>query len=443
MNLRKSRQNSHGSCSGTMRRENKGLWSMAEKKIHTAEEQHAAMDKIGGFTYQFYCFLLHLLKMKQGEIVSFEKLDDTAIESGNLITLYQAKHSIQVNANGETKALTNRSSDLWKALDVWRKLIVGRQERTETDQRAYISGHKFCFFSNKPIVDNKIVALCEEVQKGSGKDRIDAVLEEITNEGKTKKEGEKEPSYRTVQTMIDDLKAFELRAEFLKEVEFKTMSQEDIKDECIQHIADSIWYSGEEAVSVFDDFLTEAVKDFFEKADKGKPLSYTFEEHKKRFLSVFQYHREEKLDFRIIKEKYKQEFLDLVCIKQLMSVRDVVATETDKVAKYASQFYSFKNRFDKLKEDSRILEHEEEAFIEDAITYWDNEFEHAYSDLDDDVDEEAIVKKAKDILYKVRQHQVKLKEEVLGLAISNGAYYYLSDECIIGWHKNWQDFFYK
>lgn len=40
---------------------------MANKKLHTAEELHTAMDKIGGFTYQFYCFLLHLLKMERGE----------------------------------------------------------------------------------------------------------------------------------------------------------------------------------------------------------------------------------------------------------------------------------------------------------------------------------------------------------------------------------------
>ena len=105
-----------------------------EKKLHTEEELHAAMDKIGGFTYQFYCFLLHLLKMERGETVSFEKLDDAAIEKGNLVTLYQAKHSIQVNANGETKAMTNRSADLWKAIDVWRKLIIGKPERTEGER---------------------------------------------------------------------------------------------------------------------------------------------------------------------------------------------------------------------------------------------------------------------------------------------------------------------
>lgn len=416
---------------------------MAKKRLHTAEETHAAMDKIGGFTYQFYCFLLHLLRMERGETVSFEKLDDAAIEKGNLVTLYQAKHSIQVDANGETKAMTNRSTDLWKAIDVWRKLIIGKPERTEGEQREYIRAHKFCFVCNKPLTDNKLVSLCEEVKAGAGNDRIDTVLDEITKEGKPKKTGDKQPDYRTVQMMIDDLKAYKLRADFLKDVEFEVKSQEDIKKACIQHIADGIRFSDEEAISVYDDFFTEAVKDFFEQADKGKPLSYTFEEQRKRFERVFQYHREEKLDFRIIKEKYRKEFLDLVCIKQLMRVRDVVATETDKVAKYASQFYSFKNRFDELREDSKILDHEEDAFVEDAKAYWENEYDHAYNDLADDAKDDEIVKKAQDILYKVRQHQVKLCNELLGQVISNGAYYYLSDECIVGWHKNWQEFFKK
>lgn len=163
---------------------------MAKKRLHTAEETHAAMDKIGGFTYQFYCFLFHLLRMERGETVSFEKLDDAAIEKGNLITLYQAKHSVQVDASGETKALTDRSSDLWKAIDVWRKLIIGKVERTDDEQKAYIDRHQFCFVSNKPLNDNKLVALCNEVKKGAGSDRIDAVLDEITQEGKPRKEGE-------------------------------------------------------------------------------------------------------------------------------------------------------------------------------------------------------------------------------------------------------------
>ena len=110
---------------------------------------------------------------------------------------------------------------------------------------------------------------------------------------------------------------------------------------CLDHIADTIRFSDEEAQDVYDDFLCEAVKDFSVQAEKGEPLSYTFEEQKKRFERVFQYHREENLDFQIQMKSYKKEFLNLVCIKQLIKVKDFAANEIDKVAKYASYFYSF------------------------------------------------------------------------------------------------------
>ena len=192
-----------------------------EKKLHTAEEQFTAMDKIGGFIYQFHCFLYHVLTMNKGEVVSFEKLDDAAVEAGNLITLYQAKHTIQVDAEGEKKALTNRSTDLWKAIDVWRKLIVGKtdEKRSDADKQEYIAKHRFVFFSNKLPDNNKFVSLCEEVKNGADNDRIDAVLDEITQEGRPR-EGTTQPANnpgRTTQMMIDDLKAFGLRAEFLKQ----------------------------------------------------------------------------------------------------------------------------------------------------------------------------------------------------------------------------------
>lgn len=41
---------------------------MAKKKLHTAEEQRAAMDKIEGFVYQFYYFLYLLLTNKEGTV---------------------------------------------------------------------------------------------------------------------------------------------------------------------------------------------------------------------------------------------------------------------------------------------------------------------------------------------------------------------------------------
>ena len=418
-----------------------------EKKLHTAEEQFTAMDKIGGFIYQFHCFLYHVLTMNKGEVVSFEKLDDAAVEAGNLITLYQAKHTIQVDAEGEKKALTNRSTDLWKAIDVWRKLIVGKtdEKRSDADKQEYIAKHRFVFFSNKLPDNNKFVSLCEEVKNGADNDRIDAVLDEITQEGRPR-EGTTQPANnpgRTTQMMIDDLKAFGLRAEFLKQIAFEAKSQDEVKKDCIDHIADKVRFSDEDAPEVFKDFLAEAVDDFFDKADKGTPLTYTYEEQRKRFERVFQFHRAEKLNFRIIMEEYRKEFLDLICIQQLIKVKDFAASETEEVAKYASHFYSFKNRYDQLWEDNKILVDEDKEFWADAYAFWDNQFKHAYRKLDDSASEDVIIDKAQEILFAVRQHKLKLCKEELSQYISDGAFYYLSDKCIIGWHKSWKEFFKK
>ena len=414
-----------------------------EKNLHTVEERHTAMDKIGGFVYQFYCFLYHLLTMNKGEVVSFEKLDDTAVEKEKSITLIQAKHTIKVNAAGEMADLTNRSADLWKAVDVWRKLIIGKEEeeRTTDEKKKYIEEHRFVFVCNKDFADNKFAKLCYDIQNNAEQISTDQVLDDITKESKSKENTTTKG--RTVQMMIDDLKSFELKDAFLKHISFVKKSQSDLKNECVENIKEYAWFAEDEAENVFNDFLCEAVKDFSKLADIGKPLKYTYQERRERFLKVFQYHREEKLDFRIRMKQYKKEFLDLVCIQQLIKVKDFAASETEKVAKYASYFYSFKNQYDQLREDSKILDSEDEIFQADAIAFWDNEFENAYNDLDETATEDAIAKKAQKLLYEVRKHQLKLRGETLGNIFSNGAYYYLSDECIIGWHRDWRQFFKK
>ena len=113
------------------------------------------------------------------------------------------------------------------------------------------------------------------------------------------------------------------------------------------------------------------------------------------------------------------------------------------LAKYASHFYSFKNRYDELWEDNKILIDEDKEFWADAYAFWDNQFKHAYRKLDDSASEDVIIDKAQEILFAVRQHKLKLCKEELSQYISDGAFYYLSDKCIIGWHKSWKEFFKK
>ena len=68
---------------------------------------------------------------------------------------------------------------------------------------------------------------------------------------------------------------------------------------------------------------------------------------------------------------------------------------------------------------------------------------HTYKKIDEGASEDLIIDKAQEILYEVRKFKLKLCDEELHQYISDGDFYYLSDECIIGWHKNWKDFFKK
>ena len=61
------------------------------------------------------------------------------------------------------------------------------------------------------------------------------------------------------------------------------------------------------------------------------------------------------------------------------------------------------NRYDQLREDSKILGPEDEMFRADAIAFWDNEFGNAYDDLDETAAEEIILKKGKRTIFRVKE----------------------------------------
>lgn len=421
-----------------------------EKRKYSEEEKHTAMGTIAGFVFQFYFFLYKLLTMEQGEIVSFEKLDDAATESEDVITFFQVKHTVQKAAlEGKGKPLTNRAPDLWKAIDVWRKLIITEEKtvRTVEQQSTYINNHEFVLVSNKSCEDNKLLQLCDDIRNNIIKlEDVDKVLKEISEEArtKTKKSLEEEGQKRcNVQTMINGLKDYKLRLQFLKKIKFEYMSFDDIGQKCLNHISGPIRFPKEEAQAVFDDFMIEAVHDFKDCSVTGKALEYEYEQQLKRFEHVFKFHREENLDFRVELESFKQQFLDLVCIQQLIKVDDIKPDNLESVAKYASHFLSFKNRYLSLKDNYKLLQSEDDSFKQDAITFWDNEFTYIYDDINGITDEKDIIKKAKQLLREVRKKNLQMRKEILITPISNGAFYYLSDECLIGWHHQWKSFFQK
>lgn len=60
------------------------------------QSKHAAADIFAAFDYQWDCFVLQLLDVNDDTTtVSFELLDDVDKQTGECITLYQIKHSVQ------------------------------------------------------------------------------------------------------------------------------------------------------------------------------------------------------------------------------------------------------------------------------------------------------------------------------------------------------------
>ena len=96
-----------------------------------------------------------------------------------------------------------------------------------SDEQLYINVHEFHFVSNKTLNANDFYRLC---QKEKNLTEIDGVLDSITAEGRIMKKESTSPKFRSVQNVIDDLKAFELREEFISKIEFdiESLGWEDV-----------------------------------------------------------------------------------------------------------------------------------------------------------------------------------------------------------------------
>lgn len=75
------------------------------------QSKRSAAHIFAAFQYQWDYFVLQLLATNDDTItVSFELLDDVDKQTGECITLYQIKHSVQKNAKNETINLSNRDT---------------------------------------------------------------------------------------------------------------------------------------------------------------------------------------------------------------------------------------------------------------------------------------------------------------------------------------------
>ncbi|WP_227136329.1 ABC-three component system protein [Kosakonia radicincitans] len=80
-----------------------------------------------------------------------------------------------------------------------------------------------------------------------------------------------------------------------------------------------------------------------------------------------------------------------------------------------------------------IVHDEIDDFHNDVILKWQNHFDYLCNGCSD----ADVISKAKELLYKLKIEVFTLATSQLNTELSNGELYHLSDESIIGWHRDW------
>ena len=67
-----------------------------------SKNTHNAMPSQIGTLYQFYFFIQQCLRLRKGDVVGFERLDDVDLTTPEENGYYQLKHTTRKGTNGVT-----------------------------------------------------------------------------------------------------------------------------------------------------------------------------------------------------------------------------------------------------------------------------------------------------------------------------------------------------
>ena len=398
-------------------------------------ENHTAGGQSLGFDYQFLYFVYLLLDLKHGEKIGYEVKDDIHIEKPDgTIVLMQAKHTIQKNSIGEVINMTTLDGDMWKTLDIWAKYI---DSISDLD----ICKFKFIIVTNKNNSDyneliNGVVSLQnKEKSIQQVKDIISKIYNNTTNE---KIQGHIKNVLQLSENKLD---------EFLLRIEFQTNTG-NVIEEIIKRLKERFFQKKADRINmVMDSLFANLYKDKYIKIDNHGSFEITFEDfcskYERCFRPIFD---EEPLPIRKLSFHLPNNIEDKVFIQQLLDIGDVNSGSSE-IEDYATLWFQAFNNFQNWIENSFVLSTEIDDFEKNAIRIWKNKFKSKYRTIEqrlsagetiNNLDEE-IKSLALELLDFIRQEKLSLANTDLGIEISNGYYYLLSDEPKIGWHYDWKN----
>lgn len=403
----------------------------------------AAETKSIGFDYQYYFFLLQLLKMGAGEKIGLEVKDDVHIElpNGELI-LMQLKHTVRTGASGEAVNLTERDKDLWKTLKTWINIItdVTQGRKAESDQITFIDKTTFILVSNKSESNrNKFLTKISELKTDSlsVKD-FKSYLTTLLNET------EDTPTNKDLREHI--LLFLGLSNNLLKKFVSKIQFQLE-EDDLIAKIKIEIrsFMIPDEKIDDVYNSLNSTLRDnnYIDIKNKAKVV-ITHDDFLQKYRNCFG--KMAKLPIRRVEPVLPDDYYSQHFIKQLIDIEDVDASEKDQIIGYTKLKLLMFNNIQTWLHKGELTGPQKDVFDKICITHWNNEFRAAHqankkalkngqtmTEIEGD-----IVLAANKCLKELRKLILSIEDDALDVDISNGQFYLLADELRMGWHLDWE-----
>jgi hypothetical protein len=396
------------------------------------QEKSSAADTSVGFDYQFYYFFYLILGLRLGETIGFEVKDDIHIDFADGTTeLIQTKHTVQTTASGQIINLTELSGDLWKTLSNWAKVL-----NEQSDKKTFIAKTCFKLVTNKANSENRF--LQNLAKFNNGEISFTEIKDYLKNLFRDTTDGGLKVQINTVLSTKGALK------DFLSKIQLD-LNEDNLIERIKNRIVEKIHFT--EKVEDVYNTLQSALRDKnYLDIKAGKKLVTSFAEFSTQFRNCFKVGLSSilpKRDLPILLPENKE---DQLFIKQLIDIGDILPFDEEKIIELTTYMLKFINNYTYWEMNDGLLPSQKEEFQRNSRLIWKNSFERVYRKITmkftggvDLIDMEAEIKEAAiECLDDMKRQLLTIDETLLDAELSNGSFYFLTEQKSIGWHFNWK-----
>ncbi|MCO8167155.1 hypothetical protein NJC40_05100 [Pseudomonas sp. 21LCFQ02] len=400
---------------------------MATNKNFTEKTNNDSKEV--GFHYQYYYFIYRLLNLKSGQSVGLEVKDDVHTDLDNdTQLLFQLKHTVKKTNSGDTTALTELDEDLWKTLHNWAKIIsdsaAKRQKKSE--QIKFVKRSEFHLVTNK-TESKKNTFLLELDNFKSSKKSFDELRNHIETLCKKTKNSDIENYIKIVLGLENEVLSLFLSRVHLELAldDLHALIKQSIREKMIEKTRVNL---------VFERLDSNIRSDNYINIKNGEKIVLDFDSFYSRYRSIFSSSREPLQLNKPFKPAYPEDVFAQTFVKQLIAINAVKKEDLERAFELTTQRLKIARFIEDWHQSGELVTDEIEAFHGDVKGKWRNAFEHWCEDC---LDHET-VEKAKSLLYELRKIEFSIANSALNTELSNGELYHLSDENLIGWHRDWK-----